>query len=231
MSIPIRFMYKVVHVLLKSTNELVYIGIINTKDASMPLTALRANYNSLSYKATADSDAMLYNKALENVGNELKKHFDDNGCFPRDNQKIYEQNYYPKIRKLLQSFSTPIEIEENVVADKIETGHQNGNYIYGHYKGKEFIVDYVGRCTDCELRKRIMHRWNEDDNNYKDFNKNNTNYARFRYAKNDDEAVDIECLLYHYYGGKAKLINNEHPSRENTQAHCPVCDEVKNMIK
>lgn len=221
-------MYKVVHVFSKDTNELVYIGIISSLEASIPLAALRANYNSLANKVTVSSETLLYNNALAKVGNELKEYFDKNGTYPCDNQKMFDKNYSASVQKLLQSFSNPFEIDEEVVLSYIEKGHQFGNYLYGHYSGNSFIVDYVGRCTDEELQDRIMHRWNKGDNNYVDFNNRKSNYVRFRYAESEQEAIDIECLLYHYFGGSQRLINNIHPSRKN--GYCLVCDEVKYLI-
>ena len=230
MSIHLHYMFKVTHVQKKHSNELVYIGIINSLEASMPLVALRANYNPVEYSARVFNDALRYEKALEMVAGELKEYFDNNGCYPRDNQKKFVANFKSQVSELLSSISKPIEIKETTILSNVETGHTCGNYIYGHYEGKEFIEDYVGRCTDDELQVRIQHRLDPNDNNYEQFEDKKTSHVRYRYAANEDEAIEIECLLYHWYGGKESLINNEHPSRENESHQCCVCDNIKKLI-
>ena len=223
-------MFKVTHVQKKHTNELVYIGVINSLEASIPLVALRANYNPVEYNASVHSDALRYEKVLEMVAGELNEYFDNNGCYPRDNQKKFEATFKTQVNQLLDSFSEPIEIKEASILSNVKTGHTCGNYIYGHYEGNEFVEDYVGRCTDDELQIRIQHRLDPDDNNFEDFEDRKTSHVRYRYAANADEAIGIECLLYHWFGGKKRLINNEHPSRENESHQCCVCDDVRNLI-
>ena len=111
MSIPLYYMFKVTHVQKKHTNELVYIGVISSLEASMPLIALRANYNSVEYCASVDSDALLYKKALEKVAGELKEYFDNNGCYPRDNQKKFEATFKPQINQLFGGVVLFIQIK------------------------------------------------------------------------------------------------------------------------
>lgn len=224
------YMFKVTKVHTKHSNELVYIGVISSLEASIPLDALRANYNPVEYSASVCGNALLFDKALEEIGKELKEYFDEKGCYPRDNQKIFENNYSTHVYQILQSFSNPIEINEQTILSNIQTGHTCGNYIYGHYEDSRFIEDYVGRCTDEELQERVKHRLDPDDNNYERFEDKKTSHVRYRYAVNEEEAIEIECLLYHWYGGKNRLINNVHPSLENNSHQCHVCDMVRKLI-
>ena len=223
-------MFRWVKVYQKDNDELVYMGVIQAIDAAHPLVALRANYSPTSHKTVVVAQNMTFDEVLSSIGNKLKEYFDANGCYPRDNQKKFLKNYAQIIQEVLASFSEPIILDEENVSSRIEEGHPYGNYIYGHYKNREFVVDYIGRCTQDELQDRIMHRWDKNDNNYNEFEKRGVSHVRFRYAESEDEAINIECLLYHYYRGKQNLINNEHPSRENEPRHCIICDEVQNLI-
>lgn len=148
--------------------------------------------------------------------------FDRYGDYPDFNQLEFNNEFDNKYAQYSKGWEGPIEIKKEEIEKKIDKGHQNGNYIYGHYDLKRnFVVDYVGRCTDEELQIRIQHRLDPNDNNYKKFNDRKTTHVQYRYAKNDTEAVEIECLLYHKYGGKVKLVNNEHPGKKN-DIRCPL---------
>lgn len=220
-------MYKVIQVSAKQSGEIVYIGITPTIQTIGPILAYK-NYDVLAYKFDIGTNAMLQSKALEQVGVELKQYFDEHGAYPRDNQVKFNANYGQIINNILQSFTGPIEIDALTIDAEVDAGHLHGNYIYYHQNNQNVEVDYVGRCTDDELQDRIKHRLDPDDNNYKDFQERKTSHAYFRYAQSKQEAIDIECLLYHYYGGKIKLINNVHPARKGE--HCLICDEVQNLI-
>lgn len=168
--------------------------------------------------------------SAEEADNKIKKllseYFEQKGIYPKYNQDEFEEEFQRVFTPYRKGWHQIITINEDTINATIKEGHKNGNYIYGHYENGEFKQDYVGRCTDQELRERIKHRLNPRDNNYAQFNERGTSHVTFRYAQNDDEAINIECLLYHYYGGKAKLINNDHPSLENGRK-CPVtnCDK------
>lgn len=157
---------------------------------------------------------------------QLYNYFDSNGYYPKYNQEEFIREWKRLIKPYCENWHEPIAINKDTIDSEIEDGHKNGNYIYGHYEDGKFIGDYVGRCTNQELRERIKHRLDPKDNNYAQFNERGTSHVKFRYAQNDDEAINIECLLYHYYGGRAKLINNEHPSLDDGRK-CPVtnCDK------
>lgn len=159
----------------------------------------------------------------------LSDFFDNYGYYPEFNQIEFNEEFEKLYTKYRNGWYGPIEIKKEVIEAKINKGHQNGNYVYGRLDLKgNFIEDYVGRCTDEELRERIQHRLDPNDNNYKKFNERQVSHVFYRYAKNDTEAIEIECLLYHRFGGKAKLINNEHPSKKgNIQCPLSICKYYK----
>lgn len=150
----------------------------------------------------------------------LSEYFEEHGKYPKYNHEDFKKEY-AKFVPCLFGWEGPIEINDGVIDKTIKCGHKNGNYIYGHYKNGQLIVDYVGRCTDQELQERAKHRLDPNDNNYKEFNRRGTSHLMFRYAANDKEAIQTECMLYHYFGGRAILANNEHPSIPDN-IKCPV---------
>ena len=158
--------------------------------------------------------------ANEKITGLLSEFFERYGRYPKYNQENFLREYEAYM-PCHERWEGPIDIDGDVIDKTIKTGHKNGNYKYGHFENGKFVVDYVGRCTDQELCERAKHRLDPKDNNYTEFNKRGTSHMEFHYAQNDMEAIHVECMLYHYYGGRVKLINNEHPSLPGN-AKCPV---------
>lgn len=153
----------------------------------------------------------------------LSKYFDDNGFYPKYNQDDFEREFREKYLNTSygQGWSDWFKITEEEIEKRVDEGHLFGNYMYASIGEGEIHVDYVGRCTDEELQERIKHRLRKDDKHYKDYEDNATNYVKFRYAANEREAIEIECLLYHRHGGKAKLFNDIHPATTD-DVKCPI---------
>lgn len=81
-------------------------------------------------------------------------------------------------------------------------------------------VQYVGR-SDSSLLNRLMSH--ADDGVYAEF--------RCSHASSDTEAFQLECQMYHDYGGDRGILDNEiHPDRPNGLAallysKCPGCSK------
>lgn len=206
-----------------SNGRLVYVGLVDKNNFAYNTPKLHFSFLRGGELWTKINEEPLPKKDADYIRRErLSDLFDNFGSYPEFNQVEFMEEYEEKFAQYINGWKGPIEINKEVIEANIDKGHQNGNYIYGHYNSRGiFVEDYVGRCTDDELRNRIQHRLDPKDNNYKEFNKNGTSHVFYRYAKNDTEAVEIECLLYHRYGGKVKLINNEHPGKKN-DIRCPL---------
>jgi len=91
-----------------------------------------------------------------------------------------------------------------------------GVYILGEINNDGTIKPkYVGR-SDNDLNKRLHDHEKE---NYSHFMYLNVGYIK--------DAFEMECRLYHYYGGDMSLLDNKkHPDRpdEILFLSCPVCD-------
>ena len=152
----------------------------------------------------------------------LSEYFDDNGVYPKYNQDKFNEEFIKKFAKYKNNWHNPVEIKKEVLEELIEEDHIYGNYIYFHYdENNNDIIDYVGRSDEGSFQLRIQHRLSPTDKHYKEYNKRGTSHVTFRIAKNEKEAIEIECLLYHRYGGKARLINDIHPATTE-DVKCPI---------
>lgn len=204
---------------LFKNGELVLVDKIDSS-AVAPALDFQAKGYDINNCEKQNTFAISVTSANEKIKGFLSEYFEKYGRYPKYNHEDFLKDYESYI-PCHEGWEGPIEIDEGRIEQAIKTGHKNGNYKYGHFENGKFVVDYVGRCTDQELSERAKHRLDPNDNNYKEFNKRETSHLMFRYAENDKEAIQTECMLYHYYGGRVKLINHEHPSLPD-DIKCPV---------
>lgn len=108
----------------------------------------------------------------------------------------------------------PYKLNSDTI-NSIITKEKSGVYTLGHIKNQTFVVDYVGR-SDKNLNSRLKEHI-EDSRQYTHF--------KAKYAWSTKMAFDMECIMYHDYGGKKHLDNENHPDRKNHKNwRCPICD-------
>jgi hypothetical protein len=98
--------------------------------------------------------------------------------------------------------------------DQVVTNKSPGNYILGYVNSQNaFIVQYVGR-SDLDVKNELKARLSSL--NYKKF--------KFYYADSPKAAFDMDCRLFHEFGGSGSLQNERHPDRpDGMYWNCPVC--------
>ena len=198
---------------ITSAGELVYIGVVDNVNYTGNVACRVFMFLNGGEKWECINNEPVTQAEAEQICREkLSDYFDDKGCYPKYNQDEFLAEFKKKFKQYENGWHGPIQIKKEVIEEIVDLGHPDGNYIYCHKDGKEIIADYVGRSEDAELQERMQHRLDPNDIHYKEYNKRGTSLAFFRYAANLQEAIEIECLQYHYYGGKKLLINDIHPA-------------------
>src|SRR5215472_13222254 len=110
-------------------------------------------------------------------------------------------------------FTGPLELSAQSINTNVLSG-MVGTYVLGVLADENFLeVRYVGRSDDDLAGK--LQSWTAIPR-YTHF--------LFGYFSSADEAFTKECLLFHDFGGTAKLDNPIHPDRPNgSNVMCPVC--------
>jgi len=95
-----------------------------------------------------------------------------------------------------------------------------GVYVLGFYLGRgNFYVLYVGRSNDLNQRLR-NHLPSNESNPY--LRRNRPTHFAYLVTRNEEEAYQAECRLYHRYNPPC---NSAHPAKPSVRSRCPVCGQ------
>jgi len=97
--------------------------------------------------------------------------------------------------------------------DEVVRPYVPGVFATGYTKETgAFVVRYIGR-SDSDVRAELKAQGYDET-------------ARFKWieAPSQREAFEMQCRLYHDFGGSAVLENEDHPDRPTgNNWQCPVC--------
>lgn len=88
-----------------------------------------------------------------------------------------------------------------------------GAYALGFENGRVFTVVFIGR-SDANLRTPLLQHAQQG------------RHLNFKFMAVDSvhDAFDLECVLFHEFGGARHLENTAHPTRpDDTRWLCPEC--------
>jgi excinuclease UvrABC nuclease subunit len=98
-----------------------------------------------------------------------------------------------------------------------------GAYVlWGFYRdGNNFCVLYVGRSNDLNQRLRDHLPSNESNPRLQ---RNRPTHFAYLVTRNEEEAYQAECWLYHHHNPPC---NSAHPAKPSVRSRCPFpgCDK------